>query len=184
MWLAKVTTIPDRRASAGCDYLTPVPRSPRGSTIRTWCRVPGWCRCWRWRSGVGSRRCSRGLGLLRLRRHRGLPPRRGPVLAGGQHRRTRTATIRTQLIHTPARIAHSAHRQVLHLPRDWPGGRAGRTVPPRPARPPPRSRLTTRPFTGPTETISGSAGQTGGSTTPTSRTRPHRSTTPPSQDRR
>ena len=24
------------------------------------------------------------------------------------------------LIHTPARIAHSAHRQVLHLPRDWP----------------------------------------------------------------
>jgi hypothetical protein len=42
------------------------------------------------------------------------------ALAGGQHRRTRTATIRTQLIHTPARIAHSAHRQVLHLPRDWP----------------------------------------------------------------
>ena len=25
-----------------------------------------------------------------------------------------------RLIHTPARIAHSAHRQVLHLPRDWP----------------------------------------------------------------
>jgi hypothetical protein len=42
------------------------------------------------------------------------------ALAGGRHRRTRTATIRTQLIHTPARIAHSAHRQVLHLPRDWP----------------------------------------------------------------
>jgi len=42
------------------------------------------------------------------------------VLAGGQHRRTRTGTIRAQLINTPARIAHSAHRQVLHLPRDWP----------------------------------------------------------------
>jgi hypothetical protein len=42
------------------------------------------------------------------------------ALAGGRHRRTRAATIRTQLIHTPARIAHSAHRQVLHLPRDWP----------------------------------------------------------------
>ena len=42
------------------------------------------------------------------------------ALAGGRHHRTRTATIRTQLIHTPARIAHSAHRQVLHLPRDWP----------------------------------------------------------------
>ena len=42
------------------------------------------------------------------------------ALAGGRHRRARTATIRAQLIHTPARIAHSAHRQVLHLPRDWP----------------------------------------------------------------
>ena len=41
-------------------------------------------------------------------------------LAGGRHARARTATIRTQLIATPARIAHSAHRQVLHLPRDWP----------------------------------------------------------------
>jgi Transposase DDE domain group 1 len=42
------------------------------------------------------------------------------ALAGGRHRRTRTATIRAQLIATPARIAHSAHRQLLHLPRDWP----------------------------------------------------------------
>jgi hypothetical protein len=42
------------------------------------------------------------------------------ALAGGRHRRTRTATIRAQLIATPARLAHSAHQQVLHLPRDWP----------------------------------------------------------------
>ena len=42
------------------------------------------------------------------------------ALAGGRHRRSRTATIRTQLITTPARIAHSAHQQTLHLPRDWP----------------------------------------------------------------
>ena len=28
--------------------------------------------------------------------------------------------MRAQLIDTPARIAHSAHQQVLHLPRDWP----------------------------------------------------------------
>jgi hypothetical protein len=34
--------------------------------------------------------------------------------------RARTGTIRAQLIHTPARIAHSAHRQILHLPRAWP----------------------------------------------------------------
>ena len=46
--------------------------------------------------------------------------RAAAALAGGRHTRTRTATIRAQLIHTPARIAHSAHRQVLHLPRDWP----------------------------------------------------------------
>ena len=25
-----------------------------------------------------------------------------------------------RLIHTPTRLAHSAHRQVQHLPRDWP----------------------------------------------------------------
>jgi hypothetical protein len=28
--------------------------------------------------------------------------------------------VRAQLINTPGRIAHSAHHQVLHLPRDWP----------------------------------------------------------------
>jgi hypothetical protein len=42
------------------------------------------------------------------------------ALAGGRHRHARTATVRAQLIATPARIAHSAHRQILHLPRDWP----------------------------------------------------------------
>jgi hypothetical protein len=42
------------------------------------------------------------------------------VLAGGRHTRARTATLRTQLIHTPARVAHSAHRQIQHLPRGWP----------------------------------------------------------------
>jgi hypothetical protein len=36
------------------------------------------------------------------------------------HARARTATIRTQLINTPARIARSAHQLVLHLPQDWP----------------------------------------------------------------
>ncbi|MHA6796161.1 hypothetical protein ACVGVM_21995 [Pseudonocardia bannensis] len=46
--------------------------------------------------------------------------RAADALAGGRHARTRTGTIRAQLIHTPARLAHSAHRQVLHLPRDWP----------------------------------------------------------------
>jgi hypothetical protein len=46
--------------------------------------------------------------------------RAAAVLAGGRHVRTRSATIRAQLIHTPARLAHSAHQQRLHLPTGWP----------------------------------------------------------------
>jgi hypothetical protein len=42
------------------------------------------------------------------------------ALAGGRHARSRTQTLRHQLIDTPARLAHSAHQQVLHLPVDWP----------------------------------------------------------------
>lgn len=42
------------------------------------------------------------------------------ALASRFHARARTGTIRTQLINTPARLARSAHRLVLHLPRDWP----------------------------------------------------------------
>ena len=36
------------------------------------------------------------------------------------HARARTATIRAQLINTPARIARSAHQLRLHLPQHWP----------------------------------------------------------------
>ena len=42
------------------------------------------------------------------------------ALAGGRYTRSRTTTVRAQLIHTPARLAHSAHQQLLHLPQDWP----------------------------------------------------------------
>jgi hypothetical protein len=42
------------------------------------------------------------------------------ALAGGRHTRSRTQTLRHQLIDTPARLAHSAHQQVLHLPVAWP----------------------------------------------------------------
>jgi hypothetical protein len=42
------------------------------------------------------------------------------VLAGGRHARSRTQTLRHQLIDTPTRLAHSAHQQILHLPVDWP----------------------------------------------------------------
>jgi hypothetical protein len=42
------------------------------------------------------------------------------TLASGFHAKATTATIRTQLIAVPARIARSARRLRLHLPRDWP----------------------------------------------------------------
>jgi hypothetical protein len=41
-------------------------------------------------------------------------------LASTFHSRATTTTIRTQLITIPARLARSARRLVLHLPRDWP----------------------------------------------------------------
>lgn len=42
------------------------------------------------------------------------------TLASIRHARARTGTLRRQLIHIPARLAHSARRLTLHLPRDWP----------------------------------------------------------------
>jgi hypothetical protein len=41
------------------------------------------------------------------------------VLAGGTLPRATAATIRTRLINLPARIARSARRLRLRLPRDW-----------------------------------------------------------------
>jgi hypothetical protein len=42
------------------------------------------------------------------------------ALASVFHARARTGTLRAQLINTPDRIARSAGRLTLHLPRDWP----------------------------------------------------------------
>jgi Transposase DDE domain group 1 len=42
------------------------------------------------------------------------------ALAGAFHAKATTATIRSQLINVPARLARSARRLRLHLPRDWP----------------------------------------------------------------
>lgn len=42
------------------------------------------------------------------------------VAASPAHARAETATIRAQLIAVPARIARSARRAVIHLPRAWP----------------------------------------------------------------
>lgn len=42
------------------------------------------------------------------------------TLAGPEHARATTGTIRAQLITVPARLARSARRLVLHLPMHWP----------------------------------------------------------------
>ena len=42
------------------------------------------------------------------------------VLASNRHARARWATLRTHLINVPGRVASSARRLTLHLPRDWP----------------------------------------------------------------
>ena len=42
------------------------------------------------------------------------------VIASTAHARARTATIRTQLIQVPARIANHARKWRLHLPTAWP----------------------------------------------------------------
>ena len=42
------------------------------------------------------------------------------ALAGASHAKATTATIRTHLIHVPARIARSARLLTLHLPDRWP----------------------------------------------------------------
>ena len=46
------------------------------------------------------------------------------VLAGKRHARSRWATIRARLIDVPARVAHTAGRYLLHLPRNWPDAQA------------------------------------------------------------
>ena len=118
--------------------------------------------------------------LAGLRRDRAQPhprrrrPRRPPATPAPAPR-----TIRAQLIHTPARLAHSAHQQLLHLPRLALGGRAGRAVPPRPARPPTRSTPDHRPAGARPEITSGRAGQTGSTTTPSQTHQPARDQLPP-----
>jgi hypothetical protein len=42
------------------------------------------------------------------------------VLAGKRLAKARWASIRARLINVPARVAHTAGRHLLHLPRNWP----------------------------------------------------------------
>jgi len=58
------------------------------------------------------------------------------VLASPRHARARWATLRTQLINVPARVATSARRLVLHLPVDWPWAHAWSNLLERAAGPP------------------------------------------------
>ena len=62
-------------------------------------------------------------------RHRVQPhPRRGHPHRHRPWPRRRTATIRRTLITVPARVASSARRLTLHLPRDWPWETAWNTL--------------------------------------------------------
>ncbi|MGV0838527.1 IS1380 family transposase [Mycolicibacterium thermoresistibile] len=54
--------------------------------------------------------------------------RAAATITGSRLARARTATIRRTLITVPARIASSARRLALHLPRDWPWERAWETL--------------------------------------------------------
>lgn len=49
-------------------------------------------------------------------------------LASTHHARARTGTIRRQLVLIPARVARSARKITLHLPRDWPWQPAWQTL--------------------------------------------------------
>lgn len=84
----------------------------------------------------------------------------------------------------PARVAHSAHQQLFHLPRDWPWELGLDELFRRalhPARP--RSHLTTAPA-GSDRRTSGTAGQTGGSLTPGHHVHPRKINYLPAQHRR
>ena len=59
------------------------------------------------------------------------------ALASRFHAKAATATIRTQLIWVPARLARSARRLTLHLPRDWPWEPAWQQLLTHAAQPPP-----------------------------------------------
>jgi len=58
------------------------------------------------------------------------------VLASTRHARARWATLRTQLINVPARVATTARRLILHLPVDWPWAQAWTALLERAAGPP------------------------------------------------
>jgi hypothetical protein len=59
------------------------------------------------------------------------------TLASAFHARATTATIRTQLINVPGRIARSARRLTLHLPHEWPWWSSWEQLHHRVSRPPP-----------------------------------------------
>jgi len=59
------------------------------------------------------------------------------ALAAPDLAKATTATVRRKLVHLPCRIATSARRLTLHLPRDWPWETAWTQLITRAADPPP-----------------------------------------------
>ncbi len=97
------------------------------------------------------------------------------VAAGTRHARARCATLRTQLINIPARIASSARRLTLHLPTGWPWEHAWQhlfdTANSPPSPPPDHPAEPAH-----QQEDSGNAGQTGDTTTPRTRSAPQKQT--------
>ena len=68
--------------------------------------------------------------------------RAAATLAGPAMGKATTATIRRKLVHVPARIASSARRLTLHLPRAWPWENAWTTLFTGLCAPPPATAMT------------------------------------------
>jgi len=92
------------------------------------------------------------------------------VLASAFHAKATTATIRTQLIAVPARIARSARRSCLHLPAHWPWQDPRTALHAAATGPPPPRRPDHPAGDGATKDPSGRTGQAGDTLTPDSRT--------------
>jgi len=101
------------------------------------------------------------------------------AIASVFHAKATTATIRRQLIAIPGRLANSARRMVIHLPKDWPWQDSWEGSSTRPAGHQPQQRPDHPARTGATKDPSGKAGQTGDYLTPPRRTPNQNRTHPP-----
>jgi hypothetical protein len=95
------------------------------------------------------------------------------AIASVFHAKATTATIRRQLIAVPGRLARSARRLVIHLPRGWPWQDSWEGLFKQPADHQPQQQPDHPAPKGPDQRPSGKAGQTGGYPTTSRHTHDH-----------